>query len=437
MKREISHIHDNTYLCSLDMTYATKTQKIAWLTQIINNELDRGEEMDEQLISECAEHLEQLSPEVNRSAEELDAQLHLLLAANDQPTQHSENNIPTFTRKARPQLRQLMLRASAIVAVFAMIVVLSPQIYAHALVEHDNKLYHKAVNYDFLHAETTLTNLRSEETPASSYEATYSDLSSFFSDHGHLDFRYPTDLPEKQAIQSIGIIYHSEKSWIIVFSFQDTAMKNFVVQRLSQPAHMIETPKTEKYFSTGAQNYAISQTQEEGRTVFTAECYTDGLRYTAQAYDYNTLRLILSKTRTHASPSFSDMEKFLETYDYLQEFRYSQQLPENLQFHTVHLVYHSSANWAVFMRFHPLQSANHDNKLTISPIADPSSVDYGSDPPILSNDTVDIYLTSRGFTPTYGHYEAFCVVENMKYTMRIYGYDQFVAFAESIFGPFS
>ena len=437
MNLENSHIHDNTYLCSLDMTHASKIQKIAWLTQIIDNELDRGEEMDEQLISECAEHLEQLSPEVSRSAEELNAQLHLLLAAQSKLTQRPQNYTLPCSHKARPRLRQFMLRIAAIASVFVMIAVLSPQIYAQALVERDNKLSHKAFSHDFINAETTLTDLRSEREPSGAYEATYTDLSAFFRDHGHLDFHYPSNLPEKQSIQSISIIYHSPKSWIIVFSFQDPAIKSFIVQHLSQPAHMIEEPQGEKYLSTGTQNNAISQKEEDGKTVFTAECYTDGLRYTAEAYDFNILKLVLSNTRTQVYSSFSSMDQFLETFDYLQAFLYPKQLPNEIQIISVHLNYRSSANWTVIMRFDQPQNSNRGDMLTISPIADLSTVDFGSDPPILSNETADIYLISHGFSSVYGHYEAVCVVGNMKYTMRIYGYDQFVAFAESIFGPFS
>ena len=420
MKNEAAHWHDNTYLCSLDMSHASREQKITWLTQIINNELDRGADADEQLIMECAEHLEQLSPELS------------FTPCRTSGTQNGKDSA-TAASQITGRLHRIMLRLTATAVVFAMIALFSPKIYAHALVERDNRLYQRAIGHDFLNVETALP----DQLPASAYEATYSDLAAFFRNHGHLDFHYPCDLPEKQAIQTASIIYHSAKSWIVVFGFQDPNMKSFIVQRLSQPATMIEEPQTEAYFSAGTQKYALSEKEENGQTVFLAECYTDNLRYTAEAYDLNTLKLVLSKTNTLVSHRFETMDDFLTTYDYLQEFLYPKHLPDGMQFDSVQLSYRSSANWTVTMQYDQPQSSNHGNKLTVSPIADPSLLDFGEDPPILSNETAEIYLISNGFSSTYGHYEAVCVVGNMKYTMRIYGYSQFVAFAESLFGTFS
>ncbi|MBQ7322509.1 MAG: hypothetical protein IJW99_10465 [Clostridia bacterium] len=431
MKNEAAHWNDNTYLCSLDMSHASKEEKTAWLMQIINNELDRGKEADEQLIMECAEHLELLSSELGCSSEP--REVPPMLTAHHMSSARKSNGSSLAVPGISERLHRVMLRLAATVAVFAMIVLFSPKIYAHTLVERDNKLYQRAIGHNFLNAETSL----SDKLPERAYEALYSDLPAFFRNHGYLDFHYPGDLPEPQAIQTAGIIYHSAKSWIIVFSFDDPNIKNFIVQRLSQPVNMIDDPQTERYFSAGTQKYALSEKEENGRTVFTAECYTDNLRYTAEAYDLNTLKLVLSKTSTTVSRRFSSMDEFLETYDYLQEFLYPKHLPDALQFNSVQLVYRSSANWSVTMQFDQPKSSNHGNKLTVSPIADPSSLNLGTDPPILSNDTVKIYLTSGGFSPTYGHYEAVCVVGNMKYTMRIYGYTQFVAFAESLFGALS
>lgn len=437
MKQKPFDIHDNTYLCSLDMTHATKTQKIAWLTMIIDNESERGEHMDEQLVWECAEHLEQLSPEVAMSAKERDTQLRAFLSAYGTPAapQPHATILPSPIRTSN-KIHNLLIRIAAIASVFLMIAVLSPQVYARALVERDNRLYHDAVTRDFLNAETTPPELQSIGSFASPYEVTYSDLSSFLRDHSYLDFYYPLDLPAEQAIQSVSVIYHSEKSWIIVFSFQNPDMKNFVIQRLSQPAHMIEEQQTEKYFSTGKQKYAISQKEEGEKTVFTAQCVSDGLRYTAEAYDYNTMRLVLSKTNTYVYNSYSSMEEFLAKHDYLPEFLYPKQLPEGFLFHTVRLSYRSSADWTVIIHYKHAQSPGNTHILTISPINDQTSVDLGSDPPVLSNEIADIYLTSTGLTSTYGHYNAICVVGNLKYTMRIFGYEPFIAFSEALFGTF-
>ena len=410
MKHEASHIHDNRYLCAWDMTHAEPSQKIAWLTQIIDNELDRGEEMDEQLILECAEHLEQLT-------------------ANKKPS-------PPFIPKQTTPHRFLR-RFAAIASVFALVVLFSPRLYVQAMAERDNKLYHKAADLDFLSIEATQNDQLINQSPTSAYEATYSDLSSFFRDHSHLNFHYPSNLPADQAIRSIGIIYHSEKSWIIVFSFQDPSVKSFIVQQLSQPSRTVEEPQAEKYFSTGTQNYAISEKTENGKTVFVAECYTDGLWYTVEAYDFNTLRLILSKAQTQAYHSFADIDEFLTTHPYLQEFFYPKQLPDEFRSNSVYLVYRSSADWTLTLRYVQPQTSNQGTVLKVSPIDRSTPFDFGTDPPILANETVSLYLISSGSDEEHGHYEAVGIVDNMKYTLRAYGYNAFVALAESIFGDLS
>ena len=45
MKEQSPNRKNNTELCSINMSDATRQQKIEWLMQIIDNELDRSEEM--------------------------------------------------------------------------------------------------------------------------------------------------------------------------------------------------------------------------------------------------------------------------------------------------------------------------------------------------------------------------------------------------------
>ena len=53
MKRKIKHLEKDK----------NTEQTVVWLTQTIDTELARGEKADEQLILECAEYLQELSPE--------------------------------------------------------------------------------------------------------------------------------------------------------------------------------------------------------------------------------------------------------------------------------------------------------------------------------------------------------------------------------------
>ena len=60
--KENKDIKNNDFLLGLDMSKATREQKIQWLCQMIENEVDKPEdEMDTSLLSECADYLRELS----------------------------------------------------------------------------------------------------------------------------------------------------------------------------------------------------------------------------------------------------------------------------------------------------------------------------------------------------------------------------------------
>lgn len=60
--KENRDIKNNDFLLGLDMSKATREQKIQWLCQMIENEVDKPEgERDDSLLSECADYLRELS----------------------------------------------------------------------------------------------------------------------------------------------------------------------------------------------------------------------------------------------------------------------------------------------------------------------------------------------------------------------------------------
>mgnify|MGYP003306114111 CR=1 FL=1 len=67
----LESIKNNAYLLDLNMTRATKEQKIQWLCQIIDNETDKPEdEMDFALIDECSAYLRELSDKAAEATKE-------------------------------------------------------------------------------------------------------------------------------------------------------------------------------------------------------------------------------------------------------------------------------------------------------------------------------------------------------------------------------
>ena len=64
-------IKNNTFLLGLNMSKATKEQKIQWLCQIIDNETDKPEDkMDFALIDECSAYLRELSDKATEATKE-------------------------------------------------------------------------------------------------------------------------------------------------------------------------------------------------------------------------------------------------------------------------------------------------------------------------------------------------------------------------------
>ena len=59
---DMKNIKNNDFLLGLDMSKATREQKIQWLCQMIDNEVEKPEdERDASLLSECADYLRELS----------------------------------------------------------------------------------------------------------------------------------------------------------------------------------------------------------------------------------------------------------------------------------------------------------------------------------------------------------------------------------------
>ena len=60
--KENKDIKNNDFLLGLDVSQATREQKIQWFCQMIDNEVEKPEdERDTSLLSECADYLRELS----------------------------------------------------------------------------------------------------------------------------------------------------------------------------------------------------------------------------------------------------------------------------------------------------------------------------------------------------------------------------------------
>ena len=101
MKRKIKHLEKDK----------NTEQTVVWLTQTIDTELARGEKADEQLILECAEYLQELSPEAASltAATEKHLQAELKTATS-----------PAARRRVTRTPFKAILRLAAVLTVLAM-----------------------------------------------------------------------------------------------------------------------------------------------------------------------------------------------------------------------------------------------------------------------------------------------------------------------------
>ena len=70
--KENRDLKNNDFLLGLDMSKATREQKIQWLCQMIDNEVEKPEdERDTSLLCECADYLRELSdPQADATPEQ-------------------------------------------------------------------------------------------------------------------------------------------------------------------------------------------------------------------------------------------------------------------------------------------------------------------------------------------------------------------------------
>lgn len=83
--KEPMDIKNNDFLLGLDMSKATREQKIQWFCQMIDNETDKPEdEMDFALIDECSDYLRELSDPEAKATPELKQRILQKIKANHQ-----------------------------------------------------------------------------------------------------------------------------------------------------------------------------------------------------------------------------------------------------------------------------------------------------------------------------------------------------------------
>ena len=349
MKEQPTNFKNNTELCAKDMSAATRQEKIDWLMQIVDNELDRGEDRDEQLIWECMETLEQLSEQ---------------LAAISSTAPKAERKI--FRGPRSQQIKKAILRISAIAAVITMAI--SLPIYAHAqtLARQDQQMLSDAMSYaqamEKPEADPSETADPSEiivppESPtASAYTQTiYFRMTDLFWDYPTLDFYYPrqnSKVPDhfRTDIKQAAITYESDESWVVVLSFDNPSLKSFVVQRQVSAAKYTPPSKDPTVIRAQYRSYAVSEITTEDGTLYETGFSHMGLSYTVQALDMETLRLALNSiwSVTETYQTVAEME---HDWKHLWGFRLPDMVPYKYTLTRITVSHQSNAEWEIDFEF--------------------------------------------------------------------------------------
>ena len=423
------NLDDNDYLCSLDMSHATREQQAAWLTLIVDNELARGNEGDSALIWECTEQLGELYNSSVITREEAEKQLLSILVPSKQFLRKHHGHTSAVYR-----IGKRMLRIGSVAAVLLLVAALFPHIYVHAVETQNRRIYEEAVDFK--------TAAPDQDTPApvisaqKPYEATYTTLKDFFADHSHLSFYYPQQLPQERGIEQIHIKYQSQNSWVVVFTFRDPTVKYFTAQALPYAATPPVPQEGDSVFVTSARQYVTTPVEENGRTVYETVGLHDNIRYTISTYDYGSTRYFLSQaTVTHRG--YDTMEELLTEWDHLQELSWNRSLPEGFSVRRCSIQYLTQTNWSIELLLDcevaPPPGLNHT--MTIRYVPDNTNEEAPSGDLQLKNDKteVDIHF-SKWKNSTY--HKAECIVGNTGYQLVIYDRDLLLHFVEDYFGPF-
>lgn len=429
MKYTPDKFRDNTYLCALDMSHATDEQQIAWLNLIIDNELARGDQKDEQLIYECAEHLALLSPDTAMSEEECRAHLQALLASI--PPKKAR----ILTLPDRHVRRKFAVRLAALASALIMIVALSPQVYAYAVLQQDHRQQAGIIQKEIEEIEAEYLSLAIPyAVNREPYQATYGSLAELFQNHEELSFYYPTQLSANQGIRSIRISYLAQDSWIVIFTFWDPSVKYYTARRLPASQQGMPSEPYEAVDIIDDRTYTTTTAELDGQNTLQTVCIHDNILYTLMTDDLDTTREILSLTQSRAY-RYADLAALRKDWEHLPSFAWPEQLPAGFSIGGATLTYDTQASWklVVQLKYHDGTRTTANHSLTLTPT---TGHHFVSDLPRLSNEKTDVYISYSSQSEGAGLCQAECVVGKIKYDTKIFGYDPFMAFLNSFFGPF-
>ena len=318
MKKK-NHIHNN------------QESTILWLTQIIERELARGEEADEQLILECTSYLQELSPETAVSTGITEKYLQAEM-------KHSKNEM--YSRYRRPHCKALKfsLRLAAVITALACFCVAGPAVAANVLLE--NEVTIEATNFlkPVVEVLTHTSNSESIDYPnaddyqkTAGYHRTYTTTKDMLIKESPADVLCLDHLPESLGEYDIQVVHYGKTTserWKINWSSKDNRW-GYLITYYDTPLLLVKLSRPD--YERSHERHSVN-----GRTYFYKvqpdgsyrAIYIQGrVLYSILAPDFETMTLLINhavpaseiipaatQTLTLASPTqYSPLERHLNS----------------------------------------------------------------------------------------------------------------------------
>ena len=274
-------IKSNAFLLGLNMSKATKEQKIQWLCQIIDNETDKPEdEMDFALIDECSAYLRELS---DKAAEATKEQKQRIL---QQIKAHHNQTAKHVAKVLRPNWRKIgrivaIATAVATILVSTLTVLAKVNGYSSAweyVTENLQKI--ASLNAGDRMNEGNITLIKGEESIA------YSSIEHLIETEGY-NILYPTTLPEGIEITKVSQAIITNDYCLYCIQFTDETL--FISVSNKQTISKDDMKRMEEYKTLNILFYI----EKISDYTYQAVGYRDEYEYVVYCDSYEKLTVIL------------------------------------------------------------------------------------------------------------------------------------------------
>jgi hypothetical protein len=271
------------FLYDINTDFASAKEKIAWLNNIIDNEMKKPDKkVDTGLVSECLDYIDQLSDKsLNFSADELIYKCNVIT---------SEVKRPELVIRPR-KVKRMVLKTAAIIAIILALSFTTLSIMAD--VEGYSSTWEFIVKYakEIFNMEPGSTADIGGVTfhkPVGTVE--YESIEELI-ENENLDIMYPTWAPEDVRITEIQKIDITDTEWQLTFIYNDIKYNTFIRNYYLNNAEMAAGRETYEYNGV---KYYIKKVNNEW---YQAYCQYNGYEYSFKSADYDSLLKIINSMK--------------------------------------------------------------------------------------------------------------------------------------------